>query len=539
MEDEQELKQQFLREEILEKNYDPQSFIDFLITKKGETAADINNWSLEELKSIVVEFKNYQNSNNDISQKKEQQPKAENISKEEVKNKQYFISYYNEDTNNEWLFMNPEIENNDSNSNNNSFNTSLNIEHKVIEIDCLEPDQSPLSKHEKINIKVSSPKKEYESTGLKGFFMKTIYYTFLLENDELKIKKRRRYTDFEWLRKTLLRLYPGYYIPPLPLKNINDSKHQNIEKYQKYLQRFIDGILDDKLIKNSSLFYLFLFTEKENDLISLMKKYDNVQRQTDLKYFYSREGKIILDDIYLNNNKKKKLLHIKDSISKHNNLFNNLNKALKNLCQEMKQVSDRMLEIGNIFKEINSYLIINSEKKSFCKFYSDLELLFKEYGNKEYQQMKNIKNELKDYFKYENLQNISSLKELYDSFEYEHDLYFKVAQNLRKKKETLFTNGPIDKWELSEKDKNIDITNKEEVIRKILPKDTAIVNEIRKHLIYYATQLDNEYRRLKEIIEIHNDNTYKIFIKKSKDILLEENKFFEKIENNNYNNIEI
>ena len=184
MEDEQELKQQFLREEILEKNYDPQSFIDFLITKKGETAADINNWSLEELKSIVVEFKNYQNNNNDISQKKEQQPKAENISKEEIKNKQYFISYYNEDTNNEWLFMNPEIENNDNNSNNNSFNTSLNIEHKVIEIDCLEPDQSPLSKHEKINIKVSSPKKEYESTGLKGFFMKTIYYTFLLENDD-------------------------------------------------------------------------------------------------------------------------------------------------------------------------------------------------------------------------------------------------------------------------------------------------------------------------------------------------------------------
>ena len=264
-----------------------------------------------------------------------------------------------------------------------------------------------------------------------------------------------------------------------------------------------------------------------------MKKYDNVQRQTDLKYFYSREGKIVLDDIYLNNNKKKKLLHIKDSISKHNNLFNNLNKALKNLCQEMKQVSDRMLEIGNIFKEINSYLIINSEKKSFCKFYSDLELLFKEYGNKEYQQMKNIKNELKDYFKYENLQNISSLKELYDSFEYEHDLYFKVAQNLRKKKETLFTNGPIDKWELSEKDKNIDITNKEEVIRKILPKDTAIVNEIRKHLIYYATQLDNEHQRLKDIIEKQNNNAYEIFRTKSMEVLSELNIFWESVKNKN------
>lgn len=516
MEDEQELKQQFLREEILEKNYDPQSFIDFLITKKGETAGDINNWTLDELKSIVVEFKNTHESNN-IFPKKEPQSLMDKTSKEETK-KQNSISYYNEDTNNEWLFMNLDADNNDSNTN--SSNNSLNnLEHKIIEIDCLEPDQSPFSKYEKLNIKVSSPKREYESTGLKGFFMKSIYYTFLLENEELKIKKRRRYTDFEWLRKTILRLYPGYYIPPLPLKNINNSKHGNIEKYQRYLQRFIDGILDDKLIKNSSLFYLFVFTEKENDLISLMNKYDNVQKQSDLKYFYSRDGKIILDESYLGNNKKKKLEQIKNNISKHNNLFNNLDKVLKNLCQEMKQVSDRMIELGNIFKEINSYSKISSENKNFVKFYSDLELFFKEYGNKEYLQMINIKNELKEYLKFENLQYISSLKELYDNYEFEHDLYYKAAQNLRKRKETLFANGPIDKWELSEKDKNIDVTNKEEVIRKILPKDTAIVNEIRKHLIYYATQLDNEYQRLKEVIENQNINTYNLFKTKYLEIL--------------------
>ena len=533
MEDEQELKQQFLREEILEKKYDPQSFIDFLIMKKGETAADINNWSLDELKTIVVEYKKSHNNVNNIPPNKEQQSKKNNkSSKEEPKKKQFLISYYNEDTNNEWLFMNPEIENNDSNNFNNSLNS---IDHKIIEIDCLEPDQSPLSKYDKINIKVSSAKKEYESTGLKGFFMKTIYYTFLLENTEFKINKRRRYTDFEWLRKTLLRLYPGYYIPPLPLKNINDSKPEKLEKYERYLQRFIDGILDDKLIKNSSLFYLFLFTEKENDLISLMNKYDNVQKQSDLKYFYSRDGKIILDDIYLSNNKKKKLSQIKDIILKHNNLFNNLNKSLKSLCQEMKQVSERMIEIGNLFKEIYSYSIINSEKKNFCKFYSDLELLFKEYGNKEYQQMKNIKKEIKDYLKFENLQYISSLKELFDSFEYEKNLYFKAAQNLKAKKETLFTNGPIDKWELSEKDKNIDVTNKEEVMRKILPKDTAIVNEIKKHLIYYATQLDSEYQRLKELIEKQNNNAFEIFQRKNIEIQLALNQFLELLKNKNKN----
>ena len=526
MEDMQELKQQFLREEILEKNYDPQSFIDFLTLKKGEIAADINNWTLDELKDIVVEYRNSKNTNIS-SKKKVLSEKIENKTAESNKKPNY-ISYYNEDTNNEWLFMNPETECLDNN--NNSLNNSLiNNEHNIIEIDCLEPDQSPLSNYEKLIIEISSPKTEYESTGLKGFFMKTMYYTFLLENKELKISKRRRYSDFEWLRKTLLRLYPGYYIPPLPLNPINANKPDKIGKYERALQRFFDGIMQDKLLKNSSLIYLFLFTEKEIDLISLMNKYDNVQKQSDLKYFYSRDGKIILDDNILNNSKKKKLFQIKENISKHNNSFVILNKALKNLCQEMKQVSDRMNEIGNIFKEIYTKNM-NDYGKDNCKFYSNLELLFKEYGNKQFKQMENIKIELKEYFKFQNLQYISSIKELYDNFEYEHELYLKVSQNLRKKKEMLFVNGPIDKWELNEKDKNIDVTNKEEVMRKILPKDTAIVNEIKKHLIYYATQLDNEYQRLKKAINEQNESVYIIYKNKSIEVFSDLNKFLEKKE---------
>ena len=51
-EQEQEQKQLFLRTEILDQNYSAQDFIDFLTTKKGESAADINNWTLDELKQI-------------------------------------------------------------------------------------------------------------------------------------------------------------------------------------------------------------------------------------------------------------------------------------------------------------------------------------------------------------------------------------------------------------------------------------------------------------------------------------------------------
>ena len=390
-----------------------------------------------------------------------------------------------------------------------------------------------MENYDEIKIKVSSPKKEFESTGLKGFFIKSIYYSLLLENTQMKLNKRRRYTDFEWLRKTICRLYPGIYIPPLPKKTFNINKPEKIGKYLSFIQRFVDGIMEDKLLKNSSLVYLFFSTEKEKDLISVMEKYDKVKKPKDLKYFYSRTGNIILDEDILKHDKKKELLDIKNKIIKNTNIYDSLNKSLKLLCKEIKQVSDRMIEISNLFKQMYELSINNSEKGSFCKGFSDLSLFFKEYGDKEIQQMKNISNEIKDYLKYANLQYKVSYKELYDNFEFEHDLYLKVAENLKQKKEMLYDNKLVDKWELKIEDRNIDYNNKELVIKKMLPKDSAIVNEIKKYLIYYATQLEDEGQRLKDSIDKNNFNMFNRLKENSLNILSDINKFWELMDSKN------
>ena len=52
----QEEKQNFLRENILEKGYDTNMFVDFLIGKKGEDGADVGNWSMNDLQLVVKEF---------------------------------------------------------------------------------------------------------------------------------------------------------------------------------------------------------------------------------------------------------------------------------------------------------------------------------------------------------------------------------------------------------------------------------------------------------------------------------------------------
>lgn len=57
------IKQAYLREEIMAKGYDPDKFISYLEDSKGivylmraENEADINSWTLEELKEVVKKF---------------------------------------------------------------------------------------------------------------------------------------------------------------------------------------------------------------------------------------------------------------------------------------------------------------------------------------------------------------------------------------------------------------------------------------------------------------------------------------------------
>lgn len=48
-------KQQYLFQEIIQKNYDPEQFQEYIFKAKPN-GEDLDNWSLSELKAIVTEF---------------------------------------------------------------------------------------------------------------------------------------------------------------------------------------------------------------------------------------------------------------------------------------------------------------------------------------------------------------------------------------------------------------------------------------------------------------------------------------------------
>lgn len=56
MEETLEGKQQFLREQILDKGYDPTDFSNFLMSKGGEEGTDLEKWNFFDLQYVVQEY---------------------------------------------------------------------------------------------------------------------------------------------------------------------------------------------------------------------------------------------------------------------------------------------------------------------------------------------------------------------------------------------------------------------------------------------------------------------------------------------------
>ena len=96
-------KQNFLRENILEKGYDADEFMEFLESKKGEKGLKIENWTMGELEPVVKEFTQQNQKENALENlvEKDQIPAAneeinENNSNLEVVNNNIILQTKNE-----------------------------------------------------------------------------------------------------------------------------------------------------------------------------------------------------------------------------------------------------------------------------------------------------------------------------------------------------------------------------------------------------------------------------------------------------------
>ena len=590
MVDSEEEKQNYLRENILDKGYEAEDFVTYLTSKKGDEGVDLGNWSLNELKLVVQEYilthsksdsqtgNNFQstpqiqnnvgqnnivqnqmsttqdtntittatattsqnmdfNMNNNISNLNNMNMGINNQNMNMIMNMNPNMNLgINQNMNmgmntNMNLVMNPnmnmgmspnmnmglnnniinnninnlstpELQNN-MNQNFMSFSPAIEPEEKtdiygITELDtilCSICEKSEMSKFGNIKIELSLGEK------VAGNIFRKAYMTYIVSTSPLNLKVRRRYSDFEWLRQILLNFFSSSVIPPIPKKNklIGGDRFDEtfLLKRMRTLERFLNLLMEDPMIKVSQILYDFLSIEEEDKFNEKKKNYNNFKLPAFLRDYKSLNGKL---DITINEERETFYQNIKDNTELNQDILTKLNKNMKLLNSEMQLVINRMDEISKNCEELYLNSVKYSDIKDIKISYYQLNDMFKDWSTA-LKKTSNVMNvNIREYFKYTK-NTFRSMKELINIVDNYKQNYYKAKRNLISKKEDLFKKGDVSKWDLGpNKNMVIDLLKDKNIaLPKMLCNETNAVINIKQLYGYYLNCAKNEFERIRKL----------------------------------------
>ena len=561
MSDTEELKQNYLRENILDKGYEAEDFVSYLTSKKGEEGVNLNNWSLEELKSVVQEYivknplKNKievdnnslqvnPNVQNNLIQNPLLAPNMNNLNMNIppgmnpypnillnngiLNNNLLNINNMNLDPNLLNTLQNTNLNNNTNNiPTNNNIPTISNINNSDVinlpesatsnlvnsqgeHIDiygitdtdtvyCLIAEKNDLSKYENIKIEIALGEKK------PGTFFSKSYQTYTITVPVMNLKVSRRYSDFEWLRQILVNIFSSSVIPPIPKKNKIGGDRFNegfLEKRTRTLEKFLNLLLEDPNIKASQILYDFISIEEENKFNEKKKSYNNYKLPQALKDYKSLNGQL---DIKVGEEREIFFQNIKTQNELNQELLSKFNRQLKLLNTELNAVVIRLDEIAKSCEELFSHSVKYGENDDIKISYYALNEMFKHWSAALKKQNEIMFINIREHFKF--TKNVfRSMTNLISSVDNYQQIYNKAKRNLITKKEDLFRKGDTSKWDLGV-NKNINATEKTIALPNMLSTETNSVNSLKQIYGFYLNSVNNEFERIERIMSFsHKKN---------------------------------
>ena len=515
-EKDQEEKQKYLRQNILDKGYDANDFIAFLESKKGEGASDISNWSKIDLYAVVQEYILVHTKDNTNSKPKTE-PSNNNTNT-------------NTSNNNN---INNNIEPKKENNNNNDKNSKILNDYEIIEdksviknemindkkekinsknfvandenfgmivpdfIICQKAETNALNNQDNLEITVSDPQKVDN-----GFFSKA-YINFLISTNPLNFKVRRKHADFVWLRERLSVIFNLNVLPRLPRKGkVNGDNH--IKKRMRNLERFLNYLLKDNLVKNSKIFYDFLTLEKEDDFEKQKKIYNKLKSPTEIREVKTLDGKL---KIQVTEQSEKYFNKIKSNAALNETVLKQINDTFKLLKLEMNATITRISSFFPMFDKLikirKSYLPNNILSQS----YMQLKNIFTSWVDILKKQNNFFLKDVKEYLKLLG-GNYHHMKELTELVDEQKNYYRKISRNLIAKKIDLYDNrDAAADWQLDAQDKkNVKnlVKDKLTAYKKICHNSTVDAIKLKEKYGYQLNKIISEHERLRSIANVEN-----------------------------------
>ena len=460
------LKQEIIKAEILDKNYDKDKFLSFILSKK-EHGDDLSKWTLLELNNAIVEFTEGEKG---VSKKEEAKPQ--------------------ESSDKMTQDINVDIE-------------KLKIcktkeEEKVYEkeIICKKLEKTVLNDKDIVVI-LRNPKAS-DTTFLQSTF---ITYEVLTESQQWLV--RRRFSDFEWLRTILVKCFPRMVVPPLPGKKIGNRRFEEdfIQKRMMFLQKFINAVLENESFKTSEALIAFLSMIDRGQFDSKMKEMTTFQPSPYAEDLKTLTGKLTVVDDEEN---EKYFVNITNYFRLQGQLFDRLNYNMKNFYEN---ISAACLNLEEVQKDFETLHLLNTKvlmKEEITKTYEELGIFFKNWKRIIFNQNELIKSHVKDFFKYIKMEGLA-YTELIQSRDIIKGKYKVEYDRVTAKKEKLWATMDLGKWEIIDEFNKVDrvllLKDKTYAMQKMCTRDTQSLENIHKQL-GYANKMNME--ELKKLIAINS-----------------------------------
>ena len=518
------LKQGLLKSEILDKNYDKDKFLQFCLYKK-ENGDDLSKWTFEELNEAINEFVKTQNENN-------QSPTMLNYSNQMNQNyvqnnmnqtPQNILNQTNQNyPQNYQQNFNPNQNINQQNQKEDKMNSQIekmeqmhitkdnedqNQDKKFeIEIKCKKLEKSILNDKE-IKVEIKNPK-----ASDKKFFEQT-YITYEVTTDKLQWSVRRRFSDFEWLRKILVKLFPRNLIPPIPGKKVGPRRFEQdfIEKRMMFLQKFIDNVMTNENFKTSEALISFLSFIDRNQFEQKMKELTSYQPSNYVEDCRTLTGNLFIVD---NEQNEKYYVNIQNYYKIQNQLFDRLNYNMKNFYNSLNNACIALEEAKRDFDTLH---LLNARvlmKEEITKTYETLAVFFKNWKRNIFNQNEIIKSKIKDFFKYQRMES-DSYCELIKSREVLKSQYMSEKKRLDARKEKLWQLMDVTKWEIIDDFNRVDrallMRDKSYAFTFMCTKETTALEGIHKQLGYANKMNMEELKKLISKNTVRFVNTVKEF----------------------------
>ena len=473
-------KQLYLRENILDKGYSTDNFMDLLHSKKGEQGLDLNNWTMRELALVVKEFISNENSYDNYQENnfyKENKPQIETDEDYEQK----CMQKYKEQKQKE----------------NQEYGSCTKIKKSSLNMD-----------DDNINIKVILPTQNINKESGE----------FLIETYPNRYKVRRNLEDFDLILNYLNKKFMNYVVPQLSKKNYGEKyTEEKALKRSRALNKFLEGLIVHPTLKHIDILNDFLSINSEEDFEDIKKKYlsmvnseENIEEKLSLEDIKSLNGKI---KISINKEKEVYFMNIKDNTKINESIMKKINKSYKNLIEIMKTANDKMKEISDLWKLLYDKSLKYYETLYSSESYKIMNKMIEELLASETKKINIININIREYFRF--MKNeFHMLSDLAAKVENYKDKYYKAFEKLNEDKEKLFKEQDVTSWGLNENDlkhKDVFLKNKELAFSRMMPEESNNVLDTRNIYGAYLNSLIDEYERIRLLNGKKNkENTIKI-----------------------------